>query len=745
MESVHRVSSSTDADRADGGSTLPSRLAELAKSYGVATEYTDWQGRHVDVPADTIVAVLGALGVAARDAEQVESAIEDADQSSWRRPLPPVVVACSGRSSVVAVHAPSGETVGAEVELEDGGRRKLEQQEGQVQSRELGGSRIDEVRIVVPPHLPLGWHTLSARADSVSGSCSLVVVPDAVEQPEALRERRWGLMTQLYSVHSRQSWGLGDLADLAELADWTGRELGGDFVLVNPLHAAEPVAPMEPSPYLPTTRRFVNPVYIRVEDIRELAYLPATERAFVEREAERLRSSLGTSSELDRDAVWTAKRAALEIVFAAPRSPARQASFEAFCRREGQGLTDFATWCALAEQFGLPSSAWPAAARDRRSEEVARWRLQLADRVQFYCWLQWVADSQLETAQRAARSAGMAYGVVHDLAVGVHPEGSDAWSLGEALAHNVTVGAPPDAYNQQGQDWSQPPWRPDTLAELGYAPYRDMLRTVLRHAGGIRIDHIMGLFRLWWVPDGAGPRDGTYVRYDHEALIGILCLEAQRAGAFVVGEDLGTVEPWVRDYLRERGVLGTSVLWFEKDGDGEPLPPESWRKLCLATVNTHDLPPTAGYLAGEHIEVRRRLGLLTRPVEEERAVDEADQASVLAQLRKLGLLQDEAGEQETVEALHRFLTRTPSRLLGMALTDAVGERRTQNQPGTNDEYPNWKIPLADGSGVPVLLEDLRSSPRVLALSRAITPRPVSEPGRAPAPERPEPRRRGSPG
>jgi 4-alpha-glucanotransferase len=246
-----------------------------------------------------------------------------------------------------------------------------------------------------------------------------------------------------------------------------------------------------------------------------------------------------------------------------------------------------------------------------------------------------------------------------------------------------------------------------------------MLRTVLRHAGGLRVDHVMGLFRLWWIPQGASPNEGTYVRYDSEALLGIMCLEAQRAGAFLVGEDLGVVEPGVRETLSDRGVLGTSVLWFERGHDGAPLPPEHWRELCLATVTTHDLPPTAGYLHGDHVDLRNTLGLLTRPLDEERAVDEAERASVIDTLVQRGLIGADADERDVVEALHRLITLAPSRLIGVALTDAVGERRTQNQPGTNTEYPNWRIPLADGVGEPVLLEDLRSSPRVTALAVAV--------------------------
>ena len=701
---------------------LPADLVELAQRYGVATQFWDWRGRQTEIAQATVVAVLAALGVDAADPERVGAAMVVADEAPWRRVLPPVLVTRAGQSPWVGVHVPHGEQVSVWADLEDGGRRELAQVDHWVDPRTVDGAMVGEATFAVPADLPLGWHTLRAQGESVGGSCSLVITPARLQAPPASTPQRWGLMTQLYSVRSRYSWGMGDLADLAELADWAGRDLGADFVLVNPLHAAQPVAPVEPSPYLPTTRRFVNPLYIRVEDVHEVAYLPSTDRALLEWSAEAMRSMYTEPDELDRDAVWAAKLSALETVFAAPRTAARQASFEAFCEREGQGLVDFATWCALCERYGLPSKRWPAHALDPSSELLGELRVELADRIEFHAWLQWVADSQLEQAHRQAREAGMAFGIVHDLAVGVHPDGADTWAIRAALGRGVSVGAPPDAYNQQGQDWSQPPWRPDTLAELGYAPYRDMLRTVLRHAGGLRVDHVIGLFRLWWVPDGAPPTQGTYVRYDHEALVGILCLEAQRAGAFVVGEDLGTVEPWVRDYLRDRGILGTAVLWFEKDDDGAPLRPERWRELCLATVTTHDLPPSAGYLAGEHIELRKRLGLLTRGLDEELRDDEANRSAVLALLREMSLLPQDATERQTVEALHRFLTWTPCRLLGVSLADAVGERRAQNQPGTDKQYPNWKLPLADGAGDPALLEDLRTRPRVVSLARAVSAR-----------------------
>ena len=330
-----------------------------------------------------------------------------------------------------------------------------------------------------------------------------------------------------------------------------------------------------------------------------------------------------------------------------------------------------------------------------------------------------MVDEQLEVAQAKAVGAGMALGTMHDLAVGVHPGGADAWRLRTTYASRIQVGAPPDPFNQIGQNWSQPPWRPDRLQELGYAPLRDMVAAVLRHAGGVRVDHVVGLFRLWWIPEDRPPSEGTYVRYDHEAMIGVLALEALRAGAVVVGEDLGVVEPSARDYLEARGILGTSILWFERDDQGEPLAAERWRELCLASVTTHDLPPSAGYLAGDHVRLRDRLGLLERTVEEELAADDEERESWLAEVRRRGLLPDGADTEATVEALHRYLTLTPSRLLCVALTDAVGDRRTQNQPGTTDEYPNWRVPLSGPDQEPLLLEDVLTSARAARLAAAV--------------------------
>ena len=695
-------------------------LTELAEAYGIATEYWDWQGRHVEVRRSTVIGVLAALGVDASTPDAVRHALHLHGREPWTRMLPRCLALREHQVAAVWVHVTHGDPVSIWIELETGSYRGgLRQLEDWTPPYDLDGRLVGQATFELPGDLPPGYHTLHARSGETEAAMPLIITPAWLGLPARLGHRRaWGLATQLYSVRSRQSWGTGDLVDLTDLAIWSAAEHHADFILINPLHAAEPVAPMEPSPYLPTSRRFANPLYLRPERIPEYADAADDARA-------RVRALLAGldphSTTIDRNTAWTAKRAALELIFAVPRTPGRQFALDAYRRREGIGLEAYAAWCVLTETYGERAD-WPEQYAHPESPAVTAFVAAHADQVEFHCWLQWQLDAQLGEAQDEAERAGMALGIMHDLAVGVHPRGADAWVLQDTYAHGIEVGAPPDPYNQHGQNWSQPPWRPDRLAETGYEPFRRMVSTVLRHSGGIRVDHVIGLFRLWWIPEGHGPTEGTYVRSDHEALVGILALEAQRAGAVVVGEDLGTVEPWVRTYLRERGILGTSILWFEFEWDVEgtpPLRPERWREYCLASVTTHDLPPTAGYLAGDHVRLRDELGVLTRPLEEELEVDAAERTAWLDTLIALGALQPGASVEDTVKALHRYLTWTPSRLLCVSLTDAVGDRKTQNQPGTVDEYPNWRVPLSGPDGEVVMLEDVFTSRRVADLVEVV--------------------------
>ena len=486
------------------------------------------------------------------------------------------------------------------------------------------------------------------------------------------------------------------------------------------MHASQPVSPLETSPYLPVSRRWLNQIYVRPESIEEYAALPQSAREAIEQLREDTRQFASREDLIDRDRAWEAKRKALEIIFAVPRSYHRQSQFDHFVEEGGSELSNYALWCALVEREG--TIELPEDLERSSAPRVELERLELADRVNFYEWCQWIASEQLAHAQQVAREVGMEIGIMADLAVGVHGHGSEKWSRPELFATGMTVGAPPDVYSQQGQNWSQPPWSPRSLAESGYTPLRDMVRAALANAGAVRIDHILGMFRLWWIPEGCPATEGTYVYYDHEAMMGVILLEAQRAGAVVIGEDLGVVEPWVRDYLRDRGVLGTSVVWFEKDGGGWPLRPEHYRERALAAVNIHDLPPTLGYIRGIQTTLRSELGLLTDDIETVRAGDRLELEQVTARLHEYGCIDGaEPSEREMVEGLYRYVGKVPSKLVVASLVDAVGDVRPQNMPGTGaDEYPNWCVPLCDSDGEEVFIEDLPSNERLTSLFALLT-------------------------
>lgn len=693
-------------------------LAALADAYGVASEYWDQSGNHVAVSMETIRAVLNALGVKCSTSIEIAEALERHRLREWRRFLPPIFLTRHGQQRRAWAHVPHGAPVHMWVELADGSRLDLDQMDWWVDPVEVDGVLTGEASFAVPDGLPIGWHRLHAQSGERSEAIDLGVAPNRLEPDAILGGRQWGLMSQIYALRSQESWGLGDIHDTSTLANWSA-SLGAGFLLVNPLHATEPCSPISPSPYLPTSRRFTSPLYIRVEDIPEWALLPERGRAALEAKAQKLRALNGASDLLDRDRVWKRKRKALRVVFALGLSSERESEFSEFREQQGEGLRDFATWCALAEKYGTEYQKWPKRYRHPGSKAVRAFAQKRAKRIRFHEWLQWITTQQLQAMQQSARDSGMTVGIVSDLAVGVHKSGADAWALQDVLTQGATVGAPPDMYNQLGQDWQQPPWRPDALANAAYRPFRAMLSNLMATSGGVRIDHILGLFRMWWVPLGMNASEGTYVTFDHDALLNILSIEASLSGSIVVGEDLGTVAEYVQRELSDRGLLGTSILWFESGANGEVLLPQQWRRNVLASVSVHDLPPTAGYLRDEHVRIRAELDLLTGDPEVEYARAAAERARWRDVLVAQGWLAEsvdvdsEAGKDEMLVALYRALAASPCVMLGIGVPDVVGDRRAQNQPGTNREYPNWCVPVTAASGEPVLLEELVAHPEWL--------------------------------
>ena len=707
-------------------------LGELADRFGISTQFYDWKGRHTQVGEQTVIAILAEFGVDASTPERARAAAQRVRDDHWRRIVQPCVVLRAGQEGRVDVHVPAGAPVSLRIVGEDGNDHLPWQVDNWNPDRPIDGRMIGEATFGIPGNLPLGYHELivtigthdadGSAADGgihTTATSTIIVTPNRVGLPRRMGASRvWGYAAQLYSVRSHHSWGLGDLTDLADLCTWSASQ-GAGYLLTNPLHAAEVAGRMEPSPYLPSSRLFVNPIFIRPELIAEYHDLDQYDASLIES----LRTTTlddDPQALLDRDRTWQAKSQALELIHRVDMSASRRMAFTAFRVARGRRLEDFATWCLLSELHGSDWHDWPAELHDSHGAAVARVRREHADRIDFHMWLQWIADQQLSTAQSSGTDAGMPVGLICDLAVGVNGSGADAWMLNGLFAREMNVGAPPDPFNQAGQDWGQPPMRPDVLEQMAYAPLREMVSNALRHAGGVRIDHIMGLFRLWWVPRGLGPRHGAYVRYNHEAMVGVVALEAYRAGALVIGEDLGTVEPWVRDHLASRGILGTSIMWFETGPDGRPKQPQQWREHAMSSVTSHDLPPTSSYLRGDHVELRDRLGLLTESVDEERENARRERETWLASLRQQGVLEaDEDDPEQVTLAMHTLLTRTPSKVINATLTDAVGDPRTQNLPGTEDEYPNWRVPLSGPDGEPVYLEDLYSSDRVARMAKVL--------------------------
>jgi 4-alpha-glucanotransferase len=632
-------------------------LRRTAEARGIATQFTDAAHRTYEVSEATLKAVLDAMGPV------------PAAGAAW----PPIVVTRTGRPS--SWRAPEAATL----VLEGGEERPLPAE--------------------LPGDLPPGRHRVEGR----TGATTLVVAPGRCHLPPELGGggRAWGWAAQLYAVRSRSSWGIGDLRDLAGLLA-ASAPLGAGFALLNPLHAA---LPGEPSPYNPSSRVFRNPLYLRVEDVPELAALGPEERERVGALAAAGRGLLD-QDHIDRPAVYRLKDEALRLAHGVlDRVPGRRDGLAAHTAATGN-LERYATFCALQHVHGNDWRGWPAGYRHPSRPEVAAFGTEHREEVGYHAWLQWLLDEQLA----AARPGYKQLGVVNDLAIGFAPNGFDAWSFQDELAAGMSVGAPPDPLGPHGQDWGLPAFVPDRLAAGGYGPFAQTIRAGMAHAAGLRIDHVMGLFRLFWIPEGAEPAQGTYVRYPADDLLGILALESLAARALVVGEDLGTVEPGVRERLADEGVLSYRLAWFEHGPDGERRRPADYPRLALAATTTHDLPTVAGFFTGSDLDHLCDIGVAT-PGGQEQADQEAQRTSLCRLLEDEGLLPPgERSVEAIVAALYGFLTRTPCMLVAATLEDAVEAPDRPNVPGTIDQRPNWSLPL------PVPLDDLVADPRVRRLA-----------------------------
>ena len=702
----------------------PERLARplirLAQSLGVATSYVGMSRDFHEIPDDVLVAVLKALNVDASSEETIEVSLEHVNNQRAMRLIEPTVLHIVGEQSHVPIHLAITEAPKVTITLEDGTIYQHDiavEPLPDVKVHEVNGKFFSTAQIALPADLPEGYHTLHIAAGQREADATLISAPQRIPLLDPLKNGSlWGWMAQLYSIRSADSWGVGDFADLRTLLIDSKRYTNADFMLINPVHAGEPVSPLTPSPYLPVSRRFINYTYIHPEDIPEYYALDDAAKQSVKDAHAKMEAYNADPNLIDRDAMWLEKEKALRTIFNTGLQSVRQQAFDDYKARCGEDLEAYATWCVCYAKWGKPENTpdnW-INKYTKDSPEVKQLREQNSDLLEFYRWLEWIAVEQMHAAQQAARQAGMKIGIMSDMAVGVHPDGSEVWWNPERFANGATVGAPPDMFNQQGQNWSQPPLSPLSLKETGYKAYREMVRGMFDCAGAVRIDHILGLFRLWWIPEGQPASTGTYVYYDHNTMLGILAIEADRVGGLIVGEDLGVVPSYVQQSLADYAIFGCAVEWFEQM-DGVFIRPKDWRPYALASVDNHDMPPAAGYLEYEHVRVREQLGLLG---EDSSAFERSARAEHQAMLQMLvdngyldvNVMKDESGRwEEIVEALYRALNSSPCKLKAVSFVDAVGERRTQNQPGTDNEYPNWRVPLADYHGDNVPLEHLFDS------------------------------------
>ncbi len=572
------------------------------RSPWIQESYEDARGERRQISVFTLDAIQKAMGDPGRDSSPAN-----------------VLVLTEGEGA--AVQGP------ADLTLEDGTSELIERQ--------------------LPSDLPIGYHRLT-YADETIAPVRVIVSPRQCYFPSDLRI--WGWNVQLYALRSQESWGIGDLADLRRFAAWSARE-GAGMILINPLHAPAPVLPQEPSPYSPTTRRYRSPLYLRLDEV--------TNQAQAKGELQRCHPaglSLNDDRRIHRDEVFRLKMHALELLW---RHVGDEPAFDAYRSSEGQGLHEFAIFCVLAEQYGGDWRRWPMKYRRPDGIDVQRFAETHAPRVRFHEWIQWLLDLQFATASEHLA-------VMQDLPIGFAPGGADAWMWQDLLAMEMSVGAPPDLFSADGQDWGLPPFIPDKLRSAGYEPFIQTIRSTMRHAGGLRIDHVMGLFRLWWVPQGMTSKEGAYVRYPAEDLLAIVAIESQRAKGIVVGEDLGTVEERVREQLSRYNILSYRVLWFEEN------PPAQYPVKALAAVSTHDLPTLAGVWTGIDLQVQHDLGL---------QINEAGEKERSVMLKALTGLPESAEVDRVIEKTYERLSEAPSAIVMASLEDACATIERPNIPG----------------------------------------------------------------
>ena len=676
-------------------------LDALAAAYGIEAEFRDARGDIKRATDATKRALLAALGISTTDEASAQRRLDDDERARWSRPLPPVIV---GRDEIAfdAILPVLATAVALTVTFENGEARRMQvtlRDDAADERRAIDGQTFARRRVSIEDAFPVGYHRLTL--ESPAAEAALIVAPSRCWLPPDLARgaRTWGIALQLYLLRSAHNWGIGDFGDLERLVTLLA-DRGADVIGLNPLHGLFVDEPENASPYSPASRLLLNVLNIDANAVPGFASCATVQARIAEPQFQARLAAAREAAWVDYTQVVDLKLPVLRALFA--EWARDDAAFAAFVREGGETLQRSCLFQALHQVF-LERDAvrdwreWPAQAHDPSSPWIAEFAREHRDDVDFFLWLQWIADTQLARAAQAA--APMRIGLFRDLAVGADPGGAETWTNQHVIAGEATVGAPPDIHNPRGQDWGLPPFHPHRLREEGYRSFIELVRANMRHAGAIRIDHAMALQHLYWIPRGAAPPDGAYVSYPLDDLVAILALESHRNQCLVIGEDLGTVPEGFRERMAAAGILSYRVLFFETDPrTGAFLEPEQYPELALAVLGSHDLPTLRAWWEAYDIDLKAKLGLYPSP-EHERELREQrtrERDALCDAIRDQGLLTSKGAmtEETLFRAAHAYLGRTKALLAMAQLDDLSFEVEPVNVPATQDEHANWRRRLS---------------------------------------------------
>ncbi|MRI32333.1 4-alpha-glucanotransferase [Endozoicomonas sp. OPT23] len=697
---------------------LVNQLADLC---GMSGQYLDWAGKPVTINVDYKIPLLEAMGFDMSSSESVIKAITGHRAKQWHRALPDVRVVHRGKTLTVSVRL-AASTLEKNIELnlltEDGRQQTISaepKEQTVLDITTLDGNEYVCLDVTLPENLPLGYHQLTLASDD--NNCLLIVAPETCFEPELLENsgKIWGSSIQLYSVRSKENWGMGDYRDLETITRELGNS-GASMVGLNPVHALYSGNPQHCSPYSPSSRIFGNVLYINPEIVPEFAGCEPAKELFNNDEFQQHLNKVRNEDYVDYQTSGWLKLSVLEKLFEdfaanhLAKNTTRAKGFIAFCEDRGSSLRQFATFEALYEHFrkqdlmnwGWP--CWPETFQKPDTAEVKAFAKENEQRIQYFQYLQWLAEEQITVAQKAAKDAGMTVGVYRDLAVGVDRGGADVWGDHNLFVLGASTGAPPDGLGPQGQNWGLPPFNPVVLQERRYKPFIEMIRNSMRNCGALRIDHAMGLFRLWWCPNGKGAAEGAYVHYPLQDLLGIIKLESRRQQCLVFGEDLGTVPQEITDSLPPARFYSSIMGIFGQDGD-RYLPAHEFKPKALATLVCHDTPTIRGWWEEKDIELCHELGIYDDDaVSHERWARENSRKAVINTLADMGELPSgtdpyaakaPAYSRELMERFSYYLALSNSQIAGIQLEDCMMIDTPVNMPGTSEEYPNWRRRLTE--------------------------------------------------